>query len=112
MATTYPARNPVTMGVACSKRSIVRPTSPSIAGSNVTTTYASRAAMKSPAPASASRTRFDTRAEVSGRGRGDGGRGVEAGHVDLDGGRLAAIAKRPVEDRLADEVVARVDPDP
>jgi len=38
IATTYPARNPVTIGVACSKCSMVRPTSPAIAGSNVTTT--------------------------------------------------------------------------
>src|SRR5712692_2785784 len=92
-------------------RSMVRPTSPIIAGSRVTTTYASSAATKSPAPARPSTTRFCINLWGGGGRRRNTDRGVEAGDVNLDHGMGAAVAERSVKDRLADQVVGRVDPD-
>src|SRR4029077_13969581 len=90
---------------------MVKPTSPIIAGSKVTTTYASSAATKSPAPARPSTTRLFINLGGGGGWRRDADRGVESGDVDLDDGTCTAVAERSVEDRLADQVVGSVDPD-
>src|ERR1044072_1675438 len=96
------------IGVACSKRSIVRPTSPIIPGNSVTTTYASSAATNSPAPA---------RPSVSARRlnwlwsrRADDDPAVEAADRQLDRRVGPVVAERAAEHSLADEVVRSPDP--
>src|SRR5215471_14208285 len=96
------------IGVAWSMRSMVSPMSAIIAGSSVTTTYASSAATNKPAPARASRTpRLKLR-----RRRCDRDGLVESGDVDLERGFRVVVAEGAIEHGLSDLVVAGVDPHP
>src|SRR5690348_5618975 len=88
---------------------MVRPTSPIIAGSSVTTTYASSAATKSPAPARASGR---TRVLNLWRRGGDADHAVEVRDVHLHRRLVAQVAEGAVEHRLADQVVGDADPHP
>src|SRR5437870_11349762 len=84
---------------------MVMPTSPTIAGSNVTTTYASSAATKSAAPPGPAGGVGGSRGR-----RGDAHRAVEVADRDFDRRFLATVSECSVERRFANQVVRRSHP--